>query len=47
MYKVYYYGAYCAMFDNRDRALEFIKIAVEHDGDSYGDFEILDESDEQ
>lgn len=46
MYRVYYCGGYCAMFDNRDAALAYIEQQSKFYGDNFEDYEILDGSDE-
>ena len=44
VYRVYHLNRKVATFTDRDRALDYVKDRVE-DGHSYGDYEILDNSD--
>jgi hypothetical protein len=45
-YKIYYRGNFKKHFHNRDQALNWIVQEVESGGGDFGDFEILDRSDE-
>jgi hypothetical protein len=45
-YKIYYRGNYKKHFHSRDQALNWIVQEVESGGGDFGDYEILDRSDE-
>jgi hypothetical protein len=46
-YKIYYLGRFKKHFHDRDQALNWIVQEVESGGGDFGDYEILDRSDEQ